>query len=79
MTVLTRPVTRELDYLIRDRGRVRPMMATFTASGIELRAKGTRTSFLLPWGSAYVRAAQLAAAAKAAEKKQLRALRKAGR
>ena len=72
MTALTKPVTRELGYLVRDRGKTRPMMATMTASGIEFRAKGTRTSFLLPWGAAYVRSAQLAAAAKAAEKKQLR-------
>ncbi len=78
-TPLTKPIARETGRLVRTPTGVRPMIATLTAEGLELRAKGTRTRYLLPYGSAWIRAAQLAAAQQVAERKERRALRKLAR
>lgn len=78
-TELRKPVTRELSTLVRSAGRVRPLVATITAGGIELRQKGTRTRYLVPWGHAWVQGAKLHAAAVAAEKKALRDERRRNR
>ena len=58
MTDLTKAVRRMV------RGptpRGTSLVVTLTPAGIELRQARTRTTFLLPWSTAYVRAAWLAA------------------
>lgn len=76
-TVLTKRVARETPKLVRMPQGIRPLIATLTPDGIELRAKGTRTRYLLPYGVAWVQGARLMAAQQAAEKKERRTLRKA--
>lgn len=49
--------------------RSRPLIVTLRPEGLYLREKGRRTSYLLPWGRAYVQAARLAADAKVAAKR----------
>ncbi len=56
-TPLTRRVTREG----APARTPRPLVATLTLAGLELREKGRRVSYLLPWGHACVHAAQLEA------------------
>lgn len=68
-------VTRETSATVRDRGRVRPIVATLNGAGILLRLKGCRLTFLLPYDVAYWRAARLQAEQARAEK---RAARKGG-
>lgn len=75
-TVITKPVAREVPYRVRTPKATRPIIATLTVDGIALRAKGTRTTYVLPYGTARIRAAQLAAAAAAADRKAIRAARK---
>lgn len=58
-TPLTKPVAREIPVLAA-RGQT-TMIVTLTEAGIEFRVKGTRTSYLLPYGVAYTRAATLEA------------------
>lgn len=55
MTRLTRPVRREVATL-----RGMPLVVTLTELGLELREKRRRTSYLLPYGTAYFRAVDLA-------------------
>lgn len=57
-TKLGRPVSRE----VRSHElKAPPLIVTLNAVGLELRVKGTRTRFLLPYELAYLRAAQLVA------------------
>lgn len=78
-TPLRRAVSRETAKLVRLPQGVRPLVATLTAEGIELRAKGTRTPYLIPYGVAWVQGARLKAAAQVAERKAKRAERRAAR
>lgn len=78
-TELRRAVARELGTFVRSAGRVRPLVATITAQGLELRQKGTRTRYVLPWGVAWVQAAKLHAAEQAAARKAARAERRRAR
>lgn len=57
-TPLTKPVSREVRL---NALAPRPMIVTLTESGITFRLKGTRTSYLLPYGVAHTRAATLEA------------------
>lgn len=57
MTRLTKPVVREVASGLAGP----PLIVTLTLGGLELRVKGTRTRYLLPWELAYLRAAQLVA------------------
>jgi F0F1-type ATP synthase epsilon subunit len=75
-TYLSRPVSRETSKLVRLPQGTRPLVVTLTADGIELRAKGTRRPYLIPYGVAWVQGAKLAAAAQMAERKARRAARK---
>lgn len=59
--------------------RSRPLIVTLAADGIQLREKGRRTSYLMPYGHAYVSAARLFADAERRRKKEERKLRRAGR
>jgi hypothetical protein len=56
MTKLHKPVTREVV-----RANETPLVVTLTADGLQLREKGRRTRYLLPYGYAFVRAASLEA------------------
>lgn len=71
-TIITKPVAREVPYRVRTPKATRPIIATLTVHGIALRAKGTRTTYLLPYGTAWIRAAQLAAAEATAARKAAR-------
>jgi hypothetical protein len=62
-TRLERPVTRRIETPSRD------LVVTMTANGLELREAGRRTSYLLPWGVAFVRAASLSVQAERAAKR----------
>jgi hypothetical protein len=55
-TPLTRNVAREVV-----RAGTKPLIVTLTLAGVQFRVKGTRTSYLLPYGVAYTRAAHLEA------------------
>ena len=55
-TKLTRPVRREVLTL-----RGSELIVTLTDVGLELREKRRRTAYLLPYGAAFMRAAELAA------------------
>lgn len=57
-TPLTKPVAREVRL---NALAPRPMVVTLTAAGITFRLKGTRTTYLLPYGVAHTRAALLEA------------------
>jgi hypothetical protein len=70
MTKLTRPVRREVVS-----GRYGPMIVTLTPLTIEIREKGRRTSFSLPYGCAYQHAVMLTVTDKKARRRQLRAKR----
>lgn len=70
MTQLRKPVIREVSATVRDAGRVRPLVIRLIDAGLELRQKGCRTTYLLPYGVAWIKAAQLAADARRAERKQ---------
>lgn len=63
-TRLDRPVRRRVETASRD------LVVTMTAAGLELREAGRRTSYLLPWGAAFLRAASLTAQAEVAEKRR---------
>ncbi|MCW5591024.1 MAG: hypothetical protein KIS74_02895 [Burkholderiales bacterium] len=56
--------------------RGEPLIVRLSPEGIWLREKGRRTAFLMPYGSAYLRAAMLAAEA---DKRAKLAARKAKR
>jgi len=75
MTALRRPVTRETQATIRDRGRVRSLVVTLEPAGISLRGKGCRTSYLLPYQSAWLRAVTLEVDRERAERKARRGKR----
>lgn len=78
-TELRKAVARELPHVVRTPTGTRPLVATITAAGVELRAKGTRTRYLLPWGAAWIRAAALHAAAEKEARRAARAERRARR
>lgn len=67
-TRLTRSVARETSAFVRTPRGARPLIVTLTDEGLYVRAKGTRTSYLLPYHTAWVQAARLFAAAQVAEK-----------
>lgn len=56
-TVLSRPVTRRVPSALRQGD----LVVTLTEYGIAMRLPRTRTSYLLPYGIAFSRAALLAA------------------
>ena len=64
MTQLHRPMIREVSVTVRDAGRVRPLVVGLTDYGFELRQKGSRQRYFLPYALAWLRAAELAAAAR---------------
>lgn len=59
MTPLRKPVRRQTDVLITERGRTRPIAFEARREGLALRQKGTRTEYLLPWRVAYLYASRL--------------------
>jgi hypothetical protein len=68
-TVLTKPVARETPHWVRTPKRMRPLVVTLSREGILVRAKGTRKSYVLPYGTAWVKAAELEADLRRREKK----------
>lgn len=70
-TKLTRPVSRELPLVLDST----PLVVTLTVAGILFRLKRSKTSFLLPYGLAYQRAAQLEADQRVRTKRVRRASR----
>lgn len=64
-------VAHETPALTRYRG-ARPIIVTITSAGLELRAKGTRQKYMLPFGIALGKAQEL-------EADRIRAARKAAR
>ena len=56
-TRITKAVSREICVA----GYVTPMIITLTAAGVTYRFKGSRTTYLLPHGLAFQRAATLEA------------------
>lgn len=69
-------VTREVPPLS---ARSRPYIVTLVPEGIQLREKGRRTAYLMPYGHAYVGAARLHADAERRRKALERKLRRGGR
>ncbi len=65
-TRLDKPVRRRVETATRD------LIVSLTPSGIELRETGRRTTYLLPYGVAFVRAAYLAVQAEKAEKRRVK-------
>lgn len=78
-TKLTKSTAREVPSWVRTPKRMRPLIATLTPDGIELRAKGTRQTYLVPYGIAWITGAKLYAAAQVAEKKSAQIARRAAR
>lgn len=69
MKVLDKPVHR----IVHTRAFSETLVATFTPEGLLLRPKGTRTTLgPLCWGWLYLKAAELTANAKRAERKTAR-------
>lgn len=68
MTPATKPVTRLTDCYERERGALRPIVATLSAGGVLLRLKGCRHTLLLPYSTAWTRAAWLEAGQVKAER-----------
>lgn len=63
-TRLDKPVRRRVETTTRD------LIVSLTPSGIELRETGSRKTYLLPYGLAFVRAVVLAVQAEKAEKRR---------
>ena len=55
MTRLTRPVKRETNAVVRDRGRMRPLMVKLEEGGhlMRLWPKGTRQVYTVPFEAVY--------------------------
>lgn len=62
-TKLTKPIAREVTVRHHE-----PMIVTLTESGVQFRTKGRRTSYLLPYGLAFQRAATIEADAARGER-----------
>lgn len=75
ITVVDRPVRRKVTSAYGKK-----LVATVTPEGLYVREHRRRTSYLLPWGHAFVQAAKLAAdrirAEKAAERKTRTAVKR---
>ena len=67
MTKLNKPVRREVQSM-----RFGPLIVTLTAVGVELREKGRRKSFLLPYGVAYQNAVTVAVIDERRERRRTR-------
>lgn len=66
MTKLVKPVRREVRIVAAD------VVVTLAPEGILFRLKGKRTTYTLPFGYAYLRAAKLAGDKLAADRKAAR-------
>ncbi len=60
MTVLDKPIKRELPDRVRDRGR--HVVADISQDGIEFRRKGTQETYAAPWQVLYDCARRFASA-----------------
>jgi len=69
MTSLVRPVRRETASLIRDGGKVRPIVVEIHAGYMMLRQKGCRTKYALTYDVAYRYAVRLQVEAERRERK----------
>jgi hypothetical protein len=58
---MTTPLSKPVARVVRTSGTAPALVVTLTEAGIAFRIKGTRTSYLLPYGVAYTRAATLEA------------------
>lgn len=74
MTPLSKPVRRSL---MTPQGK--QLVVTMSPEGLYVREKLRRTSYLLPWGAAYIRAALLHAERERADKIARRKARQASR
>jgi hypothetical protein len=68
MTVLSKPVTREVPACIRGV----PLIVTLTPDGVSFREKRRRTAFLLPYGVAFIEAVEREVQRRRREKKAAR-------
>lgn len=71
MTPSSKPVTRETNAYVRDKG-VRAVIATISGSMLILRAKGLRTREYIDIGAAYQSAVKQRIAQEKAEKRAAR-------
>lgn len=80
MTELTKPVTRFITVAdLERRGSIEVLAVTLSGEGLIMRKKGKRTRYVLPFTSAWWRAADLEAQRQMREKKAARAARKQAR
>lgn len=73
MTAINRPVRRETATYKRDAGRSRALLVELHPSHIEMRCKGTRRRFLVPYDAVYDLGCKLLARAAREEKRARKA------
>lgn len=64
---------------VRDAGQVRPLLIQVDPCGLELRQKGRRRGYSLPWGAIYELAAVAQARENARAKREAKKAKKEGR
>lgn len=72
MTTIDRPVRRETATYKRDAGRARALVVELHPSHLEVRDKGTRRAFAIPYDAIYDLGCKLLARAEREEKRARR-------